>query len=83
MESAEYYVVLHQGDWHIRYKDKHFGPLRSEREATDVARTVAERAAAQGLAATVYSQEIGGAFRQRWPVPIDAAAALRLPQRAV
>lgn len=76
MQEEEFFIVLHQGDWHIRLRDKHFGPLRTEREATEVATTVAERAVAQGIDATVFTQDAGGDFRQIWPAPADPAAAI-------
>jgi hypothetical protein len=47
MARAQYFVVLHNDEWKIKYLDKHYGPYKSQREAI---KTAVDRANKSGLA---------------------------------
>lgn len=65
MARAQYFVVLHEGQWKIKHNDKHF-TYSSQREAIRAAVDAAHKAGAQGFDAQVLVQGENNQFRTEW-----------------
>ena len=63
MSRAQYYVTLHQGEWKIKYKDKHYGPYSTQAVAIRTAVDAAHKAKGD---AQVFVQGRDNQFRTEW-----------------
>lgn len=66
MARAQYFVVLHQGQWKISFNGEHYGPYASQKEASDAAVHAAHAAGRQGHDAQVLVQGVNNQFRTEW-----------------
>ncbi len=66
MDRLQYFVVLHENQWKIRFQGLHYGPYRTQEEAINVAREWARQAAAQGSPSQVLVQGLDNKFRVEW-----------------
>lgn len=66
MARAQYFVVLHEGQWKIKYNDKHFGPYQTQAAAIRVAVDTAQKSGQQGHDAQVLVQGQNHQFRTEW-----------------
>lgn len=66
MARAEYYVVLHQGQWKIKFEDKHYGPYETQKAAIEVAVKAAKEAWGKGYQSQVLVQGQNNQFRTEW-----------------
>jgi hypothetical protein len=63
MSRAQYFVVLHEGEWKIKFNGKHYGPYNSQRDAIRASVDAANKA--QGDA-QVLVQGVNNQFRTEW-----------------
>lgn len=66
MARAQYFVVLHEGQWKIKSNDKHFGPYANQAAAIKAAVDTAHKAGTQGFDAQVLVQGENHQFRTEW-----------------
>lgn len=66
MARAQYFVVLHQGEWKISFNGKHFGPYKTQRDAIKSAVDAAHKTGANGGEAQVLVQGENNKFRTEW-----------------
>ena len=66
MSRAQYFVVKHQGEWKIKYGEKHFGPYSSQKAAIKVAVDAAHKHGSKGHDAQVFIQGENNQFRAEW-----------------
>lgn len=66
MARARYFVVLHEGQWKIKFEDKRYGPYRTQRDAIHAAVDAAHGAGKQGHDAQVLVQGENHQFRTEW-----------------
>lgn len=63
---AQYFVVLHQGQWKVNFAGKHYGPYDSQRAAIQVAVATAQESGVKGYDAQVLVQGENNQFRTEW-----------------
>jgi hypothetical protein len=63
---AQYFVVLHQGQWKISLAGKHYGPYASQRAAIRAAVDAAQDSGTKGVGAQVFVQAENNQFREEW-----------------
>jgi hypothetical protein len=66
MARAHYYVILNQGQWKIKYGDKHYGPYETQKAAIRTAVDAAHQAGVNGHDAQVLVQGQDHQFRTEW-----------------
>ncbi|MBB3461273.1 DUF2188 domain-containing protein [Rhizobium sp. BK377] len=66
MARAQYFVVLHEGQWKIKHNDKHYGPYQTQKAAIKEAVDTAHKAGKQGHDAQVLVQGENNQFRTEW-----------------
>jgi hypothetical protein len=66
MARAQYFVVLHNGEWKISHNNKHHGPYSSQAAAIRVAVDTAQKAGKDGHDAQVLVQGKDNKFRTEW-----------------
>jgi hypothetical protein len=66
MARAQYFVVLHQGEWKISYEGKHYGPYNTQRDAIKASVDAAHQSGANGHDAQVLVQGENNQFRTEW-----------------
>ncbi len=66
MARAQYFVVLHEGQWKIKHEGKHYGPYSTQRDAIRVAVDTAQKAGKSGHDAQVLVQGQNNQFRTEW-----------------
>jgi hypothetical protein len=66
MARAQYFVVLHQGEWKISHEGKHYGPYNTQRDAIKASVDAAHQAGANGHDAQVLVQGENNKFRTEW-----------------
>jgi hypothetical protein len=66
MARAQYFVVLHENQWKIKYEGQHYGPYASQREAIRFAVDAAHKHGGQGHDAQVLVQGQNNQFRAEW-----------------
>lgn len=66
MARAQYYVVLHQGEWKINLDGTHYGPYKTQKEAIRAAVDAAQGSGKTGLDAQVLVQGQNNQFRTEW-----------------
>lgn len=63
MTRNRYYVVYHQGEWKIKYNDKHFGPYSTQKAAIRAAVDAAHKGKGDSQ---VLVQGHNNQFRTEW-----------------
>lgn len=66
MARAQYFVVLHQGQWKISFEGKHYGPYDTQRDAIRDAVDTAKKSGDSGHDAQVLVQGENNQFRTEW-----------------
>ncbi|MGJ0513110.1 DUF2188 domain-containing protein [Methylocystis sp.] len=66
MSRAQYFVVLHEGQWKITFNGKHYGPYNSQKDAIRASVDAAHKAGKLGDDAQVLIQGTNGLFRTEW-----------------
>jgi hypothetical protein len=66
MARAQYFVVLHAGEWKISFEKKHFGPYDSQKTAIRAAIDAAHGSGKNGHDAQVLVQGQNNQFRTEW-----------------
>jgi hypothetical protein len=66
MARDKYYVVLHDGEWKIKYGGKHYGPYRTQNDAINAARDAALKVYDKGGTSQVLIQGKDNKFRTEW-----------------
>jgi hypothetical protein len=67
MARLQYFVVLHEGEWKIKFDGKHYGPYASQRAAIEVAIDEAHTSGEKGNDAQVLIQgKENHQFRTEW-----------------
>lgn len=66
MARARYFVVLHEGEWKIKFDEKHYGPYPTQRDAIRAAVDAAHESGKKGLDAQVLIQGENNQFRTEW-----------------
>lgn len=67
MARSQYFVVLLNGEWKIKFGDKHYGPYQTQRAAILAAVDAAHKAGKTGQDAQVLVQgKEGNQFRTEW-----------------
>lgn len=63
MARTQYFVVLHEGQWKIKFNGQHYGPYRTQREASLAAIDAANESKGN---AQVLVQGKDNLFRTEW-----------------
>lgn len=66
MARLQYFVVLHEGQWKIKFNDKHFGPYTTQVSAIRSAVDAAHGSGKDGHDAQVLIQGKDHQFRTEW-----------------
>ena len=66
MVRSQYVVVTQNGKWKISLGDKHYGPFKTQKEATKVAIDAAHKAGKNGHDAQVVLQGEDNQFKTEW-----------------
>jgi Uncharacterized protein conserved in bacteria (DUF2188) len=66
MERDQFFVVRHEGEWKIKYRDQHSHPYATQREAIDAAVEAAHNASSKGQLSQVLVQGEDLLFRTEW-----------------
>lgn len=66
MARAQYFVVIHEGQWKIKHEGKHYGPYGTQAEAIRKAVDAAHEAGKSGHDAQVLVQGKDTKFRTEW-----------------
>lgn len=66
MARAQYFVVLHNGEWKITYNGKHYGPYSTQKKAIRAAVDAAHGSGGNGHHAQVLVQGMNNQFRTEW-----------------
>jgi len=66
MARAQYFVVLHEGQWKISHGGKHYGPYDTQKKAIRAAVDAAHEAGKNGHDAQVLIQGQNNQFRADW-----------------
>jgi Uncharacterized protein conserved in bacteria (DUF2188) len=65
-ERCRYYVVIHEGEWRIRFNGRHYGPYRTQAEAIQIAAQAACDGFSDGDDVLVMTRAEGNRFRTVW-----------------
>lgn len=66
MARAQYFVVLHNGEWKITFDGKHYGPYPTQKAAIQTAVEAAHSSGRKGIDAQVMVQGRDNLFRTEW-----------------
>lgn len=66
MARAQYFVVLHEGEWKVKHNGKHYGPYDTQADAIKVAVDAAHGSGENGYDAQVLIQGRDNKFRTEW-----------------
>ncbi len=66
MARAQYFVVLHQGEWKIKFNGEYYGPYLTQGAAIKVAVDTAHKSGQKGHDAQVLVQGENNQFRTEW-----------------
>ncbi|MGB8314371.1 MAG: hypothetical protein WCE69_07770 [Aestuariivirga sp.] len=64
--SEQYFIIFHNNEWKISFKDKHYGPYPDQEEAIEAAVEAAYAMGAIGIDAQVLVQEAENTVRTEW-----------------
>jgi hypothetical protein len=66
MAAEQYFIVLHNNEWNISFKEKHYGPYATQREAIEAAIDAAYAMGEIGIDAQVLVQDADHKLRTEW-----------------
>ena len=66
MAAEQYFIVLHNNEWKISFKEKHYGPYATQAEATEAAIDAAHAMGEIGIDAQVRVEEASHQLRTAW-----------------
>jgi hypothetical protein len=66
MDRAQYFVVLHNDEWKIKYCEKHYGPYSTMAAAIRAAVDTAHRLGQLGHDAQVLIESMNNHIRTEW-----------------
>ena len=66
MAAEQYFIVLHNNEWKISFKEKHYGPYASQAEAIEAAIDAAYAMGEIGIDAQVLVQDADHKLRTEW-----------------
>ena len=66
MAAEQYFIVLHNNEWKISFKDKHYGPYATQAEAIEAAVDAAYAMGEIGIDAQVLVEEANHQVRTEW-----------------
>ena len=66
MATEQYFIVLHNNEWKISFKEKHYGPYATQAEAIEAAVDAAYAMGEIGIDAQVLVQEADQNLRTEW-----------------
>lgn len=66
MARAQYFVVLHDNEWKIKFDGQHYGPYRTQEIAIRAAVDAAHKSGQDGYDAQVLVQGKDNKFRTEW-----------------
>lgn len=66
MARLQYFVVLHDSQWKIKFDGKHYGPYSTQAEAIRDAVDAAHKSGKNGHDAQVLVQGTNNQFRAEW-----------------
>jgi hypothetical protein len=66
MAAEQYLIVLHNNEWKISFKDKHYGPYDCQEEAIEAAIDAAYAMGEIGIDAQVVVQDSDLKLRTAW-----------------
>jgi hypothetical protein len=66
MAAEQYFIVLHNNEWKISFKEKHYGPYVNQGEAIEAALDAAHAMGEIGIDAQVLVQEADHKLRTEW-----------------
>ena len=77
MAAEQYFIVLHNNEWKISFKDKHYGPYATQLEAIEAAVDAAYAMGEIGIDAQVLVQESEHELRTEWTYDQDFSTLRR------
>jgi hypothetical protein len=66
MAAEQYFIILHNDEWKISFKDKHYGPYATQVEAIEAAVDAAYAMGEIGIDAQVLVEEANHQLRTEW-----------------
>jgi hypothetical protein len=66
MAAEQYFIILHNGEWKISFKEKHYGPYATQGEAIEAAVDAAYAMGEIGIDAQVLVEEANHQLRTEW-----------------
>jgi hypothetical protein len=66
MAAEQYFIVLHNNEWKISFKDKHYGPYDTQNEAIEAAIDAAHAMGEIGIDAQVLVEGTDHKLRTEW-----------------
>ncbi len=66
MSLAQYFVVVHEDEWKIKYEGQHYGPFATRQAAIWEAVEAAHTRGQKGQEAQVLVQGVNNQFRVEW-----------------
>jgi hypothetical protein len=66
MAAEQYFIVLHNNEWKISFKEKHYGPYATQSEAIEAAIDAAYAMGEIGIDAQVLVQDADHKVRTEW-----------------
>jgi hypothetical protein len=71
MAAEQYFILLHNNEWKISFKGKHYGPYATQGEAIEAATDAAYAMGEIGIDAQVLVQDAGQEMRTKWSYDRD------------
>ena len=66
MAAEQYFIILHNDEWKISFKDKHYGPYATQAEAIEAAIDAAYAMGEIGIDTEVLVQDSEQKLRSAW-----------------
>ncbi len=66
MAAEQYFIVLHNNEWKISFKEKHYGPYATQQDAIEAALDAAYAMGEIGIDAQVLVEEADHKLRTEW-----------------
>jgi hypothetical protein len=66
MAREQYFVVLHEREWKVKFDGQHYGPYRNQKDAIRAAVHAAHGSGENGYDAQVLVQGTDSRFRTEW-----------------
>jgi hypothetical protein len=66
MAAEQYFIIFHNNEWKISFKEKHYGPYATQAEAIEAAVDAAYAMGEIGIDAQVLVEEANHQLRTEW-----------------